>query len=75
MTSYDVSLDIAAALAPPGRCADCGSSPLAALPGAEPSMFACRDCGQIWQVELGWARRAGPQRQDPGTGIPPCGSG
>ncbi|HEY1321452.1 MAG TPA: hypothetical protein VGF32_14445 [Streptosporangiaceae bacterium] len=75
MTSYVVSLDIAAALAPPGRCADCGSRSLAAVPGSEPPAFACRACGQTWQVNLGWVRRAGQQRLDQGTGPPSCGSG
>ena len=66
-----VSLHIAAALAPPGRCADCRSRHLAAIP--EPARFACPSCEQRWQAEPGGARRAGPRHPRQSAGAPACG--
>jgi len=61
MTEDVARLDIASALAPPGRCPGCGSGELAAVTDGEQTAFMCQSCGQCWQVELGWAHRVDRQ--------------
>jgi len=61
MTEDVARLDIESALAPPGRCPDCGVRELAAVTGGEQTAFICPSCGQCWQVELGWAHRVDRQ--------------
>jgi hypothetical protein len=53
MTSHELSLDLASALAAPRRCADCASERLHPLVRDGAVVFLCDDCRRVWAWELG----------------------
>lgn len=50
---HSVQLDVAAALAPPRTCPDCGSGRLVAVCTGDVVAFECGACRTTWLPELG----------------------